>query len=136
MQCGCSTRFRSDRARGIALPQGTGTSGYRTGLAVILGPGADGVAGYANGLVLAAGGAPVIGPWLVCAEEVATPDALIGDGVPIAAVVAAVARRHALYPGDVILAGLREAPGAVGPGDTIACGIAALGEMEVKVRAA
>jgi 2,4-diketo-3-deoxy-L-fuconate hydrolase len=94
-------------------------------------------------------GYAVMGPWLVCAEEVQTPDALefslSCNGEPrqsattrdmnfsVAKLIEFASRFYTLYPGDLIYSGT---PGGVGPisaGDVLRVSSPQIGEFEVSV---
>ena len=145
---------------GIALAAEAGPVDYEAGLALVTGRMAedvaedealDYVAGYTVGLLPAAqAGSPVLGPWLVSADEIADPDSLRvrllvngedrGDCAAAGAggcrrMVAAASRLWTLHPGDTIVAAAPGGPLPLRPGDRAACEIERIGALDAAVRA-
>lgn len=91
----------------------------------------------------------VLGPWLVTADEVATPQdlhfrlAVNGEQrqasntrfmiMNIAEQIEWASRFYTLYPGDVIMSGTCEGVGQVVSGDLIECEMQSVGTMSVRV---
>lgn len=94
----------------------------------------------------------VLGPWLVTAGEIRSPDALAlrlsVNGVErqrsntrhlilgVAELIEFASSFYTLHPGDVVLTGTPEGVGPIRPGDTIEAAIDRIGTMRVDVRAA
>lgn len=142
---------------GLALAAEAGPVACEAGLALVTGRTArdvaedealDCVAGYTIGLLPAAqAGSPVLGPWLVSADEIADPESLrvrVGvNGAGAAAeriggcrrLVAAASRLWTLHPGDTIVAAAPGGPVPLRPGDRVACEIERIGVLEAAARA-
>lgn len=145
---------------GIALAVEAGPVDCEAGLALVTGRTArdvaedealDYVAGYTIGLLPAArAGAPVLGPWLVSADEITDPESLrvrvrlngAGHGEGAAAepggcrrLVAAASRLWTLHPGDTIVAAAPGGSVPLRPGDRVACEIERIGVLEATARA-
>lgn len=146
---------------GVALAAEAGPVDCEAGLALVTGRTAadvaedealDYVAGYTIGLLPAErAGSPVLGPWLVSADEIADPDSLrvrvrvngAGRGAGAAAeragicrrLVAAASRLWTLHPGDTIVAAAPGGPFPLRPGDRVACEVDRIGALEAAVRA-
>jgi 2-keto-4-pentenoate hydratase/2-oxohepta-3-ene-1,7-dioic acid hydratase in catechol pathway len=121
------------------------------------------VAGYAIGLDMtlrgkqerslrkSCDGFTVLGPWLVTADEIATPGELemilrIGNEtrqhantrdlvIDIPDLIVMASSYYTLEPGDIIMTGTPEGVGPVKVGDEMVCSIAEIGEMVVPVLA-
>ena len=155
---------------GIRLAHPDRRTDHEVELAVVIGAEAadvapedalDVVAGYCIGLDMTVRGPEerslrkspdgytVLGPWLVTAEEIASPDALalsltVGDElrqqsttgsllVGVRELIALASRWYTLYPGDVLLTGTPEGVGPVRSGDVMTAELEQLGRMQVNV---
>ena len=157
---GVAIRFldrRNDHEVEIALIIG------KEGSDIARGDAFDYIAGYAIGLDMTLRGSEdrsfrksidgyaVLGPWMVTAEEIAEPadiafsiavngevrqDANTRDLVlDIPDLIEFASSFYTLYPGDVIYTGSPEGVGPVHPGDVMRAECAAIGAMEIAVRA-
>ena len=91
----------------------------------------------------------VLGPWLVTADEIPTPQSLnlrlLVNGetrqlantaemiLHIAEQIEWASRFYTLYPGDIIMTGTCEGVGPVVPGDAMRAEIEGIGAMDVRV---
>jgi len=158
---------------GIALEMLDRRSDHEVELAVIIGRRArrvkrkdalDHVAGYCIGFDITIRGAEarslrksvdtytVLGPYLVTADEVGSPDALdlqlsVNGELrqqsntrylikKVAELIEFASSFYTLYPGDILLTGTPEGVAPIYPGDTIQATISRIGTMRVGVRAA
>jgi 2-keto-4-pentenoate hydratase/2-oxohepta-3-ene-1,7-dioic acid hydratase in catechol pathway len=94
----------------------------------------------------------VLGPWMVTADEVGSPDdldlSLSVNGEPrqrsntkflikkVAELIEFASAFYTLYPGDVLMTGTPEGVAPIYPGDAIEATISKIGTMRVGVRAA
>ena len=158
---------------GIALEMLDRRSDHEVELAVVIGRRArrikrkdalDYVAGYCIGFDITIRGSEerslrksvdtytVLGPYLVTADEVGSPDDLdlslsVGDEIrqksntrhlikKVAELIEYATSFYTLFPGDILMTGTPEGVAPIYPGDTIEATISRIGSMTVAVRAA